>query len=219
MRLRIRLSENTDVVPFDHLAQLSGVLHKWLGPNEVHDGLSLYSFSWLSGGRAARHSVAFPNGAGWTLSFVDAALGKRALAGIMTDPEVAFGLTVREVRIQEVPEFSAEHRFLTSSPILTRRRREDGGRDHLTFRDSAADGAMTRTFHTKLGAAGVPVDGATVRFDREYGGAKTKLCRFKGNAFRANACPIVAKGSQDQLRLLWLAGAGEMTGSGFGALR
>ena len=67
--------------------------------------------------------------------------------------------------------------------------------------------------------AGLPTDGASARFDTEYRGAKTKLCRFKGNAFRANACPVIGTGSPDQLRLLSLCGAGEMTGSGFGALQ
>lgn len=48
MRLHLRLSPNTTPVSFDHLHQLTGALHKWLGENEVHDELSLYSFGWLS---------------------------------------------------------------------------------------------------------------------------------------------------------------------------
>lgn len=219
MRLHLKLSPNTEPVPFDHLHRLTGTLHKWLGENDAHDGLSLYSFSWLAGGRANGEGVRFSRGATWTVSFYDDALGRRLLRGLMADPEVAFGMAVEEAQIAEAPVFGPEHRFLSASPVLTRRRRDDGGRDHLTFRDAAADDALTRTFHTKLTAAGLPADGAAVRFDRDFGGAKTKLCRLKGNAFRANACPVIATGSPDQLRLLWLAGAGEMTGSGFGALR
>lgn len=219
MRLNLRLSPNTAPVPFDHLHQLTGALHKWLGENAVHDGLSLYSFGWLSGGRAQNGHVAFPGGAGWTLSFVDPVLGKQALAGLVESPAVAYGMGVLEAQVAGEPAFGPEHRFLTAGPVLTRQTRDDGGRDHLRWDDPAADGTLTRTFHAKLRAAGLPTAGAAVRFDRDFRGAKTKLCRVKGNAYRANACPVVAAGSPDQLRLLWLAGAGEMTGSGFGALR
>ncbi|MDT7858122.1 CRISPR-associated endoribonuclease Cas6 [Rubrivirga sp. S365] len=219
MRLRLALSPNTEPVPFDHLHRLTGALHKWLGENDAHDGLSLYSFGWLSGGRARSGHVQFEGGAGWTLSFCDPALAKRALGGLVAEPSVLCGMEVLEAQVVPEPALDPEHRFLTASPVLTRRTRDDGGRDHLRWDDSAADDTLTRTFHTKLQAAGLPTDGASVGFDRSFGGAKTKLCRFKGNAYRANACPVVATGSPDQLRLLWLAGAGEMTGSGFGALR
>ena len=219
MRLNLRLSPNTAPVPFDHLHRLTGVLHRWLGENDAHDGLSLYSFGWLSGGRARSGQVAFEGGAGWTLSFYDPALGKRALSSLMADPSVLCGMEVQEAQLVPEPGFEPGHRFLTASPVLTRRNRDGGGRDHLRWSDPAADDTLTRTFHTKLQAAGLNTDGATVAFDRDFQRAKTKLCRFKGNAYRANACPVVATGSPDQLRLLWLAGAGEMTGSGFGALR
>lgn len=219
MRLHLTLSPNTVPVPFDHLDRLRARFHSWIGENDAHDGLSLYSFSWLSGGRASGDHVAFPRGAAWTLSLFDDALGKRLLRGLLADPAVGFGMAVAEAQVADEPEFSPEQRFVAASPVLTRRNRDDGGRDHLTFRDAAASETLTRTFHTKLTAADLPTDGAALRFDRDFGGAKTKLCRVKGNAFRANACPVIATGSPDQLRLLWLAGAGEMTGSGFGALR
>lgn len=219
MRLNLRLSPNTVPVPFDHLHQLTGALHKWLGENDVHDGLSLYSFGWLSGGRAKGGHVRFSNGASWTVSAYESALGKRLLRGLMDDPEVAFGMAVLEAQIADEPDFEKEHRFLTASPVLARRTRDDGGRDHLRWNDPAAADALTRTFHTKLRAADIPTGGATARFDEDFRAAKTKLCRVKGNAFRANACPVIGTGSPDQLRLLWLVGAGEMTGSGFGALR
>lgn len=51
MRLHLKLSANSQPVNFNHLPVLAGALHKWLGPNSEHDGLSLYSFSWLQGAR------------------------------------------------------------------------------------------------------------------------------------------------------------------------
>lgn len=219
MRLNLRLSPNTTPVPFDHLHQLTGALHTWLGENEVHDGLSLYSFGWLSGGRAQNGHVAFPSGASWTVSFYNDALAKRFLSGLLASPSLAFGMDVAEAQVAEEPKLTSPWRFLTASPVLARRNRDDGGRDHLRWNDPAADDALTRTFHTKLAAAGLSTDGASIVFDRDFRGAKTKLCRIKGNAFRANACPVLATGTPEQLRLLWLCGAGELTGSGFGALR
>lgn len=219
MRLFLSLTSNTEPVPFDHLSALTGTVHRFLGENEAHDGLSLYSFGWLSGGRAQNGHVEFQNGAHWTVSFYDEALGKRLLSGLLEDPSVAFGMSVTEAQIVDPPPFESPVRFLTASPVLARRNRDDGGRDHLRWDDPASTEALTRTFHTKLTAAGLSTDGASVEFDRDFRGAKTKLCRVKGNAFRANACPILATGSPEQLRLLWLCGAGELTGSGFGALR
>ena len=51
MRLNLNLSPNTKPLPFDHLHMLTGALHHWLGWNEAHDDLSLYSFGWLQGGK------------------------------------------------------------------------------------------------------------------------------------------------------------------------
>jgi CRISPR/Cas system endoribonuclease Cas6 (RAMP superfamily) len=53
MRLHLSLTPNTEPVPFNYQHQLTGALHKWLGENELHDKISLYSFSWLRG-RAER---------------------------------------------------------------------------------------------------------------------------------------------------------------------
>lgn len=64
VRLNLRLAGNTAPVPFDHLHQLTGALHKWLGDdNPQHDRLSLYSFGWLDGAQPRDRSLAFPRGA------------------------------------------------------------------------------------------------------------------------------------------------------------
>lgn len=71
MRLHLQLSPSREVVPFNHLPVLTGALHKWLGPNQEHGGLSLYSFSWLQGGRATRNGLRFDDGATWMISALD----------------------------------------------------------------------------------------------------------------------------------------------------
>lgn len=222
MRFTLALSPNIEPVPFDHLDRLRGALHKWLGAdNEEHDGLSLYSFGWLRGGRPQRGALAFPAGAEWTVSFLDPAAAKRLLSGIRHDPTVAFGMRVMEARAQMPPPSGSATRFLVDGAVLTRRNRDDGGRDHLTFEDAEADATLTRTLRRKLDAAGFEGDhlDATVRFDRTFERARTKMVTIKGLQFRASECPVIVEGTPEAVEAAWLMGVGELTGSGLGALR
>lgn len=45
MRITIRTTPNTELVPFDYQQKLVGTIHKWIGNNSIHDKISLYSFS------------------------------------------------------------------------------------------------------------------------------------------------------------------------------
>ena len=221
MRLQLRLSPNTHPVPFNHLHQLTGALHKWLGENEVHDELSLYSFGWLRNGRISRGMLDFPGGTTWTISFVDGGLGKRVVSGLLEDSEVTSGMKVQEVQLVQAPQFGSQHRFLVDGAVLTRRNRDDGGRDHLTFEDPAADVTLTRTLRRKLAVAGMEAvaSDTLARFARDTASAKCKVVRLKGIDYRTSVCPVVVEGPPEAVRIAWLAGVGELTGSGFGALR
>lgn len=222
MRLTLRLSPNTEPVLFDHLDCLRGALHKWLGENNTeHDGLSLYSFSWLRGARSRRDRLDFPGGADWTVSFLDTMAAKRLLNGILSDPVVAFGMRAYEAREQATPRFTTTERFLVDGAVLTRRNRDDGGRDHLTFEDPEADATLTRTLRRKLEAAGLdgPHLDTTARFDRSFKRARTKMVTINGIKHRTSECPVIIDGTQDAVCAAWLMGVGELTGSGLGALR
>ena len=48
MRIYLRTTPNDVIVPFDYQQKIVGTIHKWLGNNEIHDKISLYSFSWTS---------------------------------------------------------------------------------------------------------------------------------------------------------------------------
>ena len=121
MRLHLRLTGNTQPVPFDHLHQLTGALHKWLGENTLHDGLSLYSFSWLKGAVPRNGYLTFPKGTTWCVSFSDETAAKKLLSGIMLQPEVAYGMRVYEVQEQATPTFGGTCRFLVDGPVIARR--------------------------------------------------------------------------------------------------
>lgn len=221
MRLNLRLSPNTEPVPFDHLHQLTGALHKWLGENDVHDGLSLYSFGWLAGAKPVSGSLQFPGGSEWSVSFWNDELSDHLRLGIRQDPTVLSGMRVYEIREQITPGFGPAARFAVDGAVLTRCNRDDGGRDHLTFRDPDADESLTRTLRRRLETAGLKGDhlDASVRFDRDYEKARTKLVTLKGIRYRTSECPVIVEGTPEAVQTAWLVGVGELTGMGLGALK
>ncbi len=220
MRLRLLLTPACEPVPFTYPYWLAGVLHRWLGRNEWHDGLSLYSFGWLQGGRMGRDGLYFPKGAFWTLSFYEGEPVERLVRGIFRDPTVIAGMAVASVQTLPVPSFGERAVFRVESPVVARRVRADGGRDYLTWQDEAADEVLTRVLRRKLRVAGLGhlAPHTSMRFDRRYRRAKTKLVRIKGIDHRGSLCPVIVEGPPEAVQFAWLVGAGELTGCGFGAL-
>lgn len=223
MRLQLQLTPTTQPVPFDHLHQLTGTLHKWLGPNnDQHDGLSLYSFGWLRGGESRNGSLRFPKGATWNISFYDDDKARLLLAGMLNEPTAMYGMEIFEIREIPAPDFRSAHHFATDgSSIVIRQKRPDGSRAYLLWDDPATDEALTQSFRRKLSAAGFAGEelDVKVRFDREYTGARTRKITIKGIHHRGSECPVVVEGTPDAQYFAWTAGIGELTGSGFGALR
>lgn len=72
MRIKIKTTSNNSILPFDYQGKLIGVIHKWLGTNEIHDKISLYSFSWLLNGiMVDKKGYMFPDGAELLISFYE----------------------------------------------------------------------------------------------------------------------------------------------------
>lgn len=222
MRLQLHLTPNTQPVPFDHLHQLTGALHKWLGTNDLHDGLSLYSFGWLRGGESRNGTLHFPRGTQWSISFFDDDQARRLLAGMLHDPAVAYGMCIQEIREVAPPSFATAYCFRTDgSSIVIRQKRPDGSRAYLLWDDPATDEALTQSFRRKLTAAGFGDEDldARIRFDRSYPNARTRKISVKGIHHRGSECPVVVEGTPQALHFAWTVGLGELTGSGFGAVR
>ena len=226
MRLHLKLSPNRQPVNFDHLPVLAGALHKWLGPNEEHDELSLYSFSWLQGAKPGPGGLQFPRGATWFISSVHDDFLVRSIQGILSDPDIRWGMQVQECSIARLPEFpeQGEVRFLCASPIFIKRTVSDAsrpsGENHKFFlySDPESDGLLTETLQRKLRAAGLDDAGVSVRFDREYLKARTKMVHYRGIDCRASECPVYVRGSAKQLMFAWTVGMGNSTGVGLGSL-
>jgi CRISPR-associated endoribonuclease Cas6 len=218
MRLHFLLSSNKKPVDFDYQHALVGVFHYWLGLNDLHNKISLYSLSWLSCGKMSKRGFDFPNGADWFVSFYDVEIGKKLIKTAMSNNEVISGMTVREIQIMEEPDFGSKERFQAASPILVRKYDENRRATHLTFHDEEADKLMTETMQKKLQSANLNYD-IQIRFDRSYPNAKTKLVTIKGIENRANLCPIIIEGDPEAIKFAWNVGIGHSTGSGFGAIK
>lgn len=217
MRLHFELTPNRDKVPFDYQYLLVGAFHKWMGWNELHDDISLYSIGWLKDAKILKSGLEFPNGTNWFISFWDNAIGKQLISHAMKNPDVCCGMSVKEIQIQDDPNFSTKEVFYLSSPILIRKYDNNRKAIHLTFKDEESDFLLTETLIRKLKLANLSTN-INVRFDRDYHNPKTKLIRIKDIENRASMCPIIIEGDSEAIRFAWNVGIGHSTGSGFGAI-
>lgn len=217
MRLHFSLSPNTQTVPFDYQHFLIGTFHKWMGWNEIHDDISLYSLSWLQGGKMVKDGFSFPNGPKWFISFWDEEIGKELIMNAMNDSTVCSGMYVKEIQMQDTPTFSNKERFIASSPVLIRKYDENNKAIHLTYKNEEVDSYLTETLKKKLKTASLDYD-VTVRFDKTYQNPKTKLVKINKIKNRANFCPIIIEGNPEAIKFAWNVGIGHSSGCGFGAL-
>lgn len=218
MRIYIKIRSENKLVPFNYQPAITGAIHKWIGKNEVHDKTSMYSFSWLKGGRKNGDSLVFENETSFEFSAHDNALIKSVVKGIQNDPVLNYGLEVSEIVIQETPKFSNKETFFVASPVLVKRTEEER-EIHFTYDQLEADRLLTETMKTKLRRAGLDDSNIQLSFDRSYYGAKTKLVYYKNIGNKTNICPVIIEGTPEQIAFVWNVGVGNSTGIGFGALK
>ena len=218
MRLLLKTTHNTSVLPYNYQVNLVGAFHKWLGENNEHNDTSLYSFSWLLGGKATKGGIHFRSGATWVISSYSSDLIKRLIAGIRADPSIAWGMEVTEIQIQEEPQFAGKEYFRLLSPVFIKRN-IDGNSKYYLFSDKETSDLLTETLKTKLRKAGISDQGVTVCFDNEYLNPQTKMINYRGIDCKASICPVIVEGSSEQIAFAWNVGIGNSTGIGFGALK
>ncbi|MDR3665912.1 MAG: CRISPR-associated endoribonuclease Cas6 [Ignavibacteriaceae bacterium] len=218
MRIHLKLRSEKKPVPFNYQPQITGAIHKWIGKNEIHDKTSMYSFSWLQGGKKRGDHLIFENGAIFEFSSYDNTLIKALIRGIQIDPIINFGLEVSELTLQEPPIFSPKEVFYVSSPILVKRKVEEK-EIHYTYNNPECDILLTETLKTKLRKAGISDKNINVSFYRGYPMARTKIIYYNKIGNRVNICPVEIAGSPEQIAFAWNVGIGNSTGIGFGALK
>ena len=182
----------------------------------------LYSFSWLLGGvMVDKKGYVFPNGAELLISFHEDQHLKKIIDSILLDPEIFYGLCVKDITIVGSPVFTEEpQRFFLASPIFIKRRIEEiMGYKYYFYDDQESNQLMTETLKHKMREAGLPEDDTLrVEFDISYSKKKKKMVTIHGIKSIANMCPVIIHGTQTSKRFAWVVGLGNGTGSGYGAL-
>jgi len=220
MRIYLRLSIPQEVIPFNYQPYLTGAIHKWIGPkNETHGTLSLFSFSWLQKVSVIeKKGVKITDESFFFISAYNDDLIKNIVKGIREEPGICFGMKVSEIHVVDTPSFTCTETFMTASPIFIKRR-FDNNEKHITFDQPSSDLYLTETLKKKLRAAELSDEDVSVSFDRGFHNPRTKIVKYKEISNRVNVCPVIIKGTEEQIAFAWNVGVGNSTGIGFGALK
>ncbi len=216
MRIYLKLTPNQEICPFNYQGHLVQRFHKWLGPNSVHNEISLYSLSWLSHGKRKGKGLDFQNGSNWFISCWDMGLMKKIIQGIQKGPEVAFGMQVSTIQIREAPTFSNLEAFRVASPVFIKRSIEKKEQFYY-YQDEQSEKLLTETLLNKMKKANLSGT-VKVAFDTNYAHSKIRKITYKGIDRKASTCPIIIQGDPEIIRFAWNVGIGNGTGIGFGAL-
>ena len=218
MRIHLKTTPNTENVPFNYQTKLIGTIHKWLGNNEIHNRMSLYSFSWLMNGKREVNGLSFRNGSSWFLSFYESKYIKKITQSIIDSPLMFYGMKVTEVTIEDIPDLSNKNYFLLGSPVFIKRL-ENGHYRHYTYEDPEACTLMEETLRHKMELAGLPDDPSLrISFDLSYSKKKVKLVRIHHIENKCSMCPLIIHGSPRTKAFAWTAGIGNLTGSSLGSI-
>ncbi|EGN57521.1 CRISPR-associated protein, Cas6 family [Hallella multisaccharivorax DSM 17128] len=220
MRLHLNTTSNNTVVPFGYQQKLVGALHRWIGKeNDIHDRISLYSFSWLQGAKVIKDGLTFPQGASFFISFYDDDYLRKIMKAILSDPAMFSGLTVKDITIEDTPYLQGRELFYCGSPILIKRKLNTGHVKQFTYEDAESNNWMEETLRTKMRNAGLPEDETLqIYFDTTYTKRKIKLVTYRGIGNKASLCPIIIHGKEETLHFAWNVGIGNSTGIGFGSI-
>jgi len=217
MRLHLKLTNSKTIIPFDHFSNIIGAVHKWIGKNEIHDTLSLYSLSRLKGSKVVTDGFLFENDPTFFISSFDNSLIKKIIDGVNQSPDVAYGMTVKELVIQPDPDFSQQERFFLASPVLIKRTLGKNVK-HFTINDLESDALLIETMQNKFNHAGLNGTELSIKFDRNYPTPKIRVVTYKGIMNKVSSCPILMEGSPAAKAFAWNVGIGNSTGIGFGSL-
>ncbi len=219
MRIHLKISPNTSSVSFDYQQKLVGTIHKWIGRNSIHDSISLYSFSWLNGGKKINDALTFPDGATMFISFYDDNVIRTIIKTIFDEPEMFCGMKVTDITIDEDPDLSRRDLFYCASPIFIKRKMGDGSIKQFNFKDEQAGLYLKETLMSKMREAGLEEDDTLdIKFDLSYARKKLKLVHYHGIGNKASLCPVIIKAKTETKLFAWNVGIGNCTGIGFGAI-
>jgi CRISPR-associated endoribonuclease Cas6 len=215
MRLQIKLTPNTEPVPFSYQSELISALRRWTGGRQ-YTGISTYGFSWLTGALVQDETLAFPRGTRWTIGAYDEDMLRTIVNNADIDPPLFCGMEAREVQYIAPPQFGTLQTFNAATPILARHHET---RQHLPHNDPFAAETLTVAHRSRMAAVGLDPDELEyVKFDQSYTAARPKIVNIGDMKWKGNLCPVIVSGSPAAVKLAWTCGVGHLTGSGCGWL-
>lgn len=217
MRIHLSIGTPEKPLPFDHQHLLVGTIHKWLGWNEEHGKVSLYSFSRFEGGKVTNNGLLFEKGISFFFSSHYPEQIQNLISGIQTDRTMFNGLEVREILMQEDPDLTGRELFLPGSPVFIKRKNGEKI-DHILYDDPRAGSYLKETMITKMEQAGLKDDTLEISFDPSHRKAGSKMVTYNGIKNKANWCNVIIKGKSETKLFAWNVGLGNSTGIGFGAI-
>ncbi|MFW5982942.1 MAG: CRISPR-associated endoribonuclease Cas6 [bacterium] len=217
MRVHIQFTKPNEIIPYNHQEVLTGAFHKWIGKNIIHNDISLYSFSRLSGAKADKKGLTFPFGAKWFISIYDKELFKKLLSGIVESPEIRWGMKVQDFFVQPEPDFTHQTEFYAASPIFIKRS-INNRQKHYLFSDKESSELLTETLIHKMKVAGLNENDVKVEFNLKSSKPKTAKVTYNGIDNRASICPVNIIANNEIKAFAWNVGLGNSTGIGFGAI-
>jgi len=218
MRIHLKLTQNKMPVPFTYQEQLTAALHKWFKNSNLHEGVSLYSFSQLKNGKMKNAFLDFESGSDFFISCWETDTIKTLVKSIRENPEVGFGMEVKELIIQDDPDLSNLEYFRVGSPILIHRIRENKHAFYY-YDDDCAGQLLAETIITKMEKANIEKDEELhIEFDRRYNNPLKKRINYKGISNPVSVCPVIIRGENATKQFIWNVGLGNSTGIGFGAI-
>lgn len=218
MRIHLKINASNVIIPYDHQHLLTGAIHKWLGINDEHGNISLYSFSRLENGKAISDGLLFEQGTSFFFSSYKPDLIKKMIAGIQYNPSLFNGLTISDIVIQEDPDLSNRKLFHVASPIFIKRRIEERI-EHILYNNKYANSCLEETLVSKMKKIGLIDKTLSIQFEANYPNSRTKKITYKGVQNRANWCPVIIEGKPETKLFAWNVGLGNSTGIGFGAIK
>lgn len=218
MRIAINLMSSTEKLPLDYQKKLVGTFHKWMQRPDLHEEISLYSFSRIIGLKAKGRTLYLGRNPHLYFSAHDENLVINIIKNITNDPQMFNGMSVKDVII--IPESPVENKdtFYLHTPVFIARTLD--GQKHkkfYNFWDSEAGDLMTETMQRKLTKAGID-DNVRIEFDRSF--INPKLCemRYDGIVNIGSMCAVKIIGSDIVKKFARDVGIGNSTGIGYGCL-
>lgn len=229
MRIVVNFTKNTEPVQFNYLSNLNGYLHKVLGKgNEYHDKLSIYSTSFLHGGKRDEktNTLNFSNGASWYVSSPDMKFIKEFIENLYKNIDFSFGMKLESAhKIDPNIKKIRNYFYLKSkSPILLKERNgETNKTKYYTYNDNFlhTSDIMKKIIIKKAEDAKFVLNKSDfeIYFDHQYSNKKIKNINIKSINNTCSVCPIIIKTEDENvIKFITDVGVGHSTGSGFGCI-